>query len=254
MNNDTNIGGASDKFPLTRISAIEAVKHGDAPSRARAFELLIAVYWKPVYKYIRIKWNRSNEDAKDLTQGFFEKVHEKDFFDSYDSTKARFRTFLRVCLDGYVQNEMKSEGRLKRGGDVQKLSLDFTQADTELAGMSAADIRFPDTLDRYFESEWTKSLLELSINALKEHLEKKGKSTHFQLFEQYDLESRENEGDISYDKLAKQFDIPVTDVTNYLSYARKEFRKIVLINVRELTATDEEFRQEVFQLLGISSG
>jgi RNA polymerase sigma factor (sigma-70 family) len=252
MNNDTNIGGTNDKFPLTRISAIQALQSGDTELRTRAFDLLISAYWKPVYKYIRIKWNKSNEDAKDLTQGFFAKVIEKDFFRDYDPAKARFRTFLRVCLDGYIQNELKSDGRLKRGGDVQRLPLDFSEADAELAEASPIEIQSPDTLDKYFDSEWTKSLLGLSIIALKEHCEKEGKIIHFQLFEIYDLESLETDDKQSYDKLAKQFNLPVTDVTNYLAYARREFRKIVLVNLHELTATDEEYRQEVLQLLGIS--
>lgn len=39
--------------------------------RARAFEVLVRAYWKPVYKYVRLKWRRDAEDAADVTQGFF---------------------------------------------------------------------------------------------------------------------------------------------------------------------------------------
>ena len=45
------------------------------------------------------------EDAEDLTQGFFTRAMEKEFFGGYDPAKARFRTFLRTCLDRFVANE-----------------------------------------------------------------------------------------------------------------------------------------------------
>ncbi len=51
---------------------------------------MIAVYWKPVYKYLRLKWNLAEEEAKDATQDFFARAIEKRFFDAYDPAKARF--------------------------------------------------------------------------------------------------------------------------------------------------------------------
>ncbi len=37
---------------------IEAVRSIDAEKRDRALEALCAAYWKPVYKYVRWRWNR----------------------------------------------------------------------------------------------------------------------------------------------------------------------------------------------------
>ena len=53
----------------------------------------------------------------------------------------------------------------------------------------------------------------------------------------------------SYKDLAKELDLSVSNVTNYLAAARREFRRIVLEKLRELTATDEEFRREARALL-----
>jgi hypothetical protein len=33
-----------------------------------ALERMIALYWSPVYRFIRLKFRKHNEDAKDLTQ------------------------------------------------------------------------------------------------------------------------------------------------------------------------------------------
>ena len=249
--NDTAIGGKSDKFPVTRISAIHSLRNGDEVGREIALNSIIAAYWKPVYKYVRIKWHKSNEDAKDLVQGFFANMVEKDFFKSYDPSKAKFRTFLRVCLDGYIQNHEKSEGRLKRGGDIQKFSLDFVGAEEELNESAPLQVTSPDTIDTYFKDECVRSVFSLSIESLRAQCQSNGKSVHFRLFELYDLGTGDDGSKPSYEILANQLAISVSDVTNYLSYARREFRSIVLDNLRELTATDEEYRQEALALLGI---
>ena len=244
---DTGIGGAHDIFPATRWSAIVALRSDEAGERSRAIEAVVATYWKPVYKYLRIKWGKSNEDAKDLTQGFFAKAIEKEFFSGYDPQKARFRTFLRACLDGFVANENKAAGRLKRGGAAQILSLDFESAEGEL---QHAEIPAAQALDEYFEKEWIRSLFALTIERLDAECKSQGKEIHFRLFQKYDLdEGPENKP--SYEQLAEEFELSISKVTNYLAFTRREFRRIVLEKVRELTASDEEFRDEARQLLGV---
>ena len=44
--------------------------------------------------------------------------------------------------------------------------------------------------------------------------------------------------------------LPVTQVTNFLAFARREFRRIVLEILREITSSDREFREEARRLLG----
>jgi len=46
------------------------VRSIDAEERESALEALCAAYWKPVYKYVRLRWNRTPDAAQDLTQDF----------------------------------------------------------------------------------------------------------------------------------------------------------------------------------------
>ena len=247
MEPDTDIGGAVHRFPVTRQSAIVGVRSKDLKLRQRAFETILASYWKPAYKYIRIKWQASNEDAKDLTQGFFALAIEKNYFANYDSTKASFQTFLRTCLDGFVANQKKSEQRLKRGGANIHFSLDFGGAENELALQGLTSGMSP---EEYFHREWIRSLFALSVETFRDLCEASGRSLYFKIFEAYDL--REDDSlKITYADLAREFDLNTTAVNNYLASARREFRKIVLEKLRELTVTDEEFEREARTLLGI---
>ena len=78
-----------------------------------------------------------------------------------------------------------------------------------------------------------------------------GKETHLRLFERYVLDADDQAPKTSYKALAAEFSLETTDVTNYLALARREFRRIVLEKLRELTATDEEFHREARALLGV---
>ena len=246
MDPDTDIGGAQQRFPVTNQSAIAAARSEDHVVRQRAFDTILTSYWKPAYKYIRLKWQANNEDAKDLTQGFFANVFEKNHFANYDARKASFQTFLRTCLDGFVANERKARKRLKRGGDANHFQLDFLSAEDELAMQTSYDLSPED----YFHREWVRWMFTMSVDALRERCEASGRKIHFQLFEAYDLHD-DPDSSVSYASLAKTFELEPATVNNYLAATRREFRRIVLDKLREITATDEEYRTEARSLLGV---
>ncbi len=235
-------------FPETQISAVLAIKSERAEERQRGMGRIIEAYWKPAYKYIRIRFRQPVEDARDLTQGFFARALEKDYLAGYDAGKAKFRTFLRICIDRFVSNEFSKAGRQKRGGNEEILSLDFEGAEEELQRLSSNDV--PD-IERFFEAEWVRAVLENSVMRLESALREQGKEVHFSLFRAYDLTGEEERKDLTYEKLGEVFGLKVSDVTNYLSSARKEFRAIVIDTVRDLTCSEAEFREELNRILGI---
>jgi RNA polymerase sigma factor (sigma-70 family) len=247
MMKDSGNGGGL--FPTTQVSVIVGLRSNDFSLRVQATELMAAVYWKPIYKYIRLKWGKPSEDAKDLTQGFFTRALEKDFFRSYDPLKARFRTFIRTCVDGFVSNEEKAAQRIKRGGECPVESVDFESAEMEL---KLSKVPPGNSMEDYFYKEWVRSLFSTAIDLLRQECAAAGKATQFQVFEQYDLKEGDASGKITYEALAAEIGIPVSQVTNYLAYARREFRRIVLEKLREITATDEEFRNEARGVLGVN--
>jgi RNA polymerase sigma factor (sigma-70 family) len=235
------------EFPSTRHSVVQALGSPEPEVRRRAFDTLVRSYWKPVYKYVRLRWNADPEDAEDLTQDFFARAFEKGHLDRYDPAKARFRTFLRVCVDGAVANARKAGARLKRGGDITFVTMDFPAAELETLSATADASDGP---EEFFRREWIRSLFELGMGRLRAECQSLGKETAFGLFQKYDVEREKTVPSPTYAELARAFGVPETQVTNLLSWARRRFRHHVLEVLGELTASDEEFAEEARDILG----
>ena len=246
MRDETDIGGRASRFPTTRRSAVLSAGSADPAERERAFGLIVAAYWKPVYKYVRIKWNADNEEGKDLTQSFFARAFEKGYLRSYEPGKGSFRTYLRVCLDGHVANERKAARRQKRDPGAPLLSLDFATADRELSAHAVPAGR---SLEEYFHAEAVRSLFALCLEALREDCASRGRPLAFRLFEKYDLDPGPA-GEPSYADLAQEQGVSEAEVTSLLAYARRTFRRVVLDRLRGMTGSEREFRQEARSILG----
>jgi RNA polymerase sigma factor (sigma-70 family) len=232
------------RFPTTRGSAVRGAASGDPRERERAWNALVAAYWKPAYKHVRIRWRAAPEDAEDTIQGFFERAMEKGFFASYDPGRGRFRTFLRVCLDRHVANEDKARRRQKRGGGAAMLSLDFGAAEEEIARAGAAAWASP---EECFDLEWRRSVFALAVEALGRACAASGRSVCFVLFERYDLAVERRP---TYEELGRELGIPATTVTNHLAFARRELRRLVVAQLREITGGEDELEAEARLLLG----
>lgn len=234
-------------FPATRLSVVERTRSDDEEVRRVAWATIIEAYWKPAYKYLRLKWSLGPDEAADLTQEFFTATLEKDVVERYDPARARFRTYLRLCLDGFAANAKKAERRLKRGGDVTLVPLDFQTAEGEMArheGVVDADV------DELFYREWVRALFERSVADLKQHAGEAGRHVMFEVFSRYDL--ADNDARPTYAELARDLGLTAATVTNHLAAMRRQFRQIILARLRELTASEDEFEAEAARLLGTS--
>src|SRR5438046_9443207 len=198
-------------FPATRPSVIRALDIDDRETRDRARETLAATYWKPVYKYVRLRWSASREDAKDLTQEFFIQAFDRSMLERYDASRARFRTFLRVCVDGVVANARRDATRVKRGGAITFVSMDFAGAELELASVAPpADAE----LDEFFRREWVRAVFEQAVERLRQECQAERREQHFALFMRYDVEPMDDGTRPTYARLARDLRLPETQVTN----------------------------------------
>jgi RNA polymerase sigma-70 factor (ECF subfamily) len=223
---DTDIGGPHAQFPSTRLSLIEAAS-GSLPNEA--LDRVIALYWKPVYRFLRLKFGKDNEDAKDLTQSFFATALERDFFARFDPSKASFRTYLRMAVERFAANRHEAANRQKRGGEIRFEPME----DHDVAAESPEEA---------FEREWRRQLFALALDDLRDCAAREGKQLQFAIFEAYDLAAGDRP---SYAELAARHGIAGTSVTNHLAWARRTLRGLVAERLREVTPGEREWREEM---------
>ena len=234
-------------FPATHLSLVRRAGSRDADTRAGAEEVLAAVYWAPIYTHIRLTHRQEPADAEDLTQGFFAHALRRDLFARYEPGRARFRTFLRRCVDSYVANALQAEHRLKRGGAAAFVSIEAAEIEDRLTSDALSGA--PDA-DAVFHREWLRSVLGDAVRRLRERYRAAGRMGQLALFERYDL-ADSDDGRPTYAELAAEHGIRVSQVTNWLAAVRRDFRAIVLETIRELAGSEDDFRAEVQGLLGV---
>ncbi|HEX5213850.1 MAG TPA: hypothetical protein VFV98_00225 [Vicinamibacterales bacterium] len=233
------------RFPMTRRSVLERIQEGDPDLRRAAFGDLTVAYWRPSYRYLRLHWRLSPETAEDVVQAFFTTAFEKGYVEKYDPAKAKFRTFLRTCLDRFVQNTRQAERATKRGGQAMLLSLDFPGAEHELAAYPALVV---DDADRFFHDETIRALFARTVDAMRDAFTREGKPQIFDVFARHDLHPS---ADATYATVAADLRLTTAQVTNHLHAARRRFRELALASLRDVVATEDEYRAEARELFGV---
>jgi DNA-directed RNA polymerase specialized sigma24 family protein len=102
--------------------------------------------------------------------------------------------------------------------------------------------------EAFFQREFVRELFAAAVGQLRAELDARGRGVVFAVFERYDLGPEDGAG---YAEIARELDLPVTQVTNHLHAARRRFREIVLGRLRELSGSEPEFRDEAREILGL---
>src|SRR5262245_45381007 len=145
-------------FRTTRWSLVLAAGRSAGGRSKQALASLCEIYWPPVYSFIR-RQGYSADDACDLTQEFFTRVLEKNYFQDADPTRGKFRSFLAVSVRHFLSNERDRARALKRGGPTPPVSLDVETAE----GHYQIEPRDELTPERLFDSQWAGVLLQRGL-------------------------------------------------------------------------------------------
>jgi len=172
----TDIGGAGGAFLTTHWTLIKEAGSSDEQNNRGLVSLLLDRYWKPVYCYLRRK-GYGNEQAKDLTQGFFhEVVLGQHLIEKADPAKGRFRSLLLIALDRYLGDVRERETAQKRVPKGQLVSLDVVappEIPKSIAG-SAPELTF--------HYAWVSALLEQVLEEVERKCHEDGKDVHWGIF------------------------------------------------------------------------
>ena len=227
------------RFEQTLWSEVLAAGQTDQPESQRALESLCRVYWYPIYAYLRRRGFERHE-AKDLTQGFFHYLVKKNVVQAADPLKGRFRSFLLGSLKNFVSNEEGRERALKRGGNVQLLSLDEELAEGHYAH-EPRDDRSPEKL---FDRRWALTVLDEAGRRLENEFKAAGAEQEFAELKSFLNSDR----GLSYAELSARLNRSEVALRSIVSRMRKRFREFVLEVIRETVSSPEQVPAEMEHL------
>jgi RNA polymerase sigma-70 factor (ECF subfamily) len=149
------------RFVTTRWSLVLKTRKPDSPEAVSALETLCETYWFPVYSFIRRK-GKSSDDARDLTQAFFTRVLEKNYFRDAEQSRGRFRTFLLASVRHFLANERDAELARKRGGGFTHVPIEFETEERRFHH----EPREGDTPELLYERRWALAAIDAAMNRL----------------------------------------------------------------------------------------
>ncbi len=240
---DTSLGGRGGDFPTTIWSRILDGGGQDEESRRESVSTLAHTYWKPIYRYIRCRWAKTNDEAKDLTQEFFLWILERDFLSRADPRRGRFRAFVKASLANFMHNDERAKRRQKRGGDRHVFALEGLDEEASRDLADPAGTKPEDVLDQ----AWKAELLGRAARRLKDAYEAEGHGHHYELFRDYYLTDGSK---MDYKEGAARFGLTTSDVARILAQARGRFRETVAGLVAETVTNARELRDELKALFG----
>ena len=243
--NGLSTEAVSAHFATTHWSVVLAAGERELPQAAEALEKLCRTYWYPLYVYVRRQGN-SPEDAQDLTQNFFSRLLEKNYFAKADPDRGKFRTFLLRSMKNFLVNEWKRAGRLKRGGDLTFLSIDANVAEDRYATEPANE----SNPDAAYEQRWAVTLIEQVLATLRQEFNAADKA---RLFEELKGFIWGDKSTASYAEIAGHLNLTEGTVKVAVHRLRHRFRELLRAEVAHTVARPEDVDDELRYLISVAN-
>ena len=227
-------------FLTTHWSVVLSAQDKDSPRSSEALETLCRTYWYPLYAFAR-QQGRGPHDAQDLTQEFFAQLLQKDYLQSVEREKGKFRTFLLVALKRFMANEWDRQHAQKRGGFTPIVSIDEELAESRFASEPFHQVQ-PDVL---FDRHWAMSLLERTMKQLQEEYVASGRAKLFEFLRNC---LAKDESALPYAEIAAQLSLTEAAVKMAVHRLRARYREILRAEIAETVSSAEEVEEEICHL------
>jgi hypothetical protein len=241
----TDMGGVGEAFLTTHWSVIEKIGLSNDEKNQALIGLLLSRYWKPVYCYLRSK-GYDNEQAKDLTQGFFyEVVLGRSLIQRADKSKGRFRSFLLIALNRYLINFGKGQAAQKRIPKGKLVQLD--EKDIPELCLTAPKLTAEDS----FNFAWVSSLFEEVIKEVEAKCHEDGKTVHWHVFYDRVLEPiMEKTEAPSMKEIRRRYGLKSeSEASNMMVTVKRRFQTALRNHLRNLVVSEGQIEEEFAEIM-----
>jgi RNA polymerase sigma factor (sigma-70 family) len=237
--------GDPREFRTTHWSLVLAAGQGTSPGARAALETLCRTYWYPLYAYVR-RLGYGPEDAQDLTQSFFVRLLERDFFARAQRERGRFRSFLLTALKHHLGDARDRANAVKRGGGQALLSLNDALAEERFRHEPAEE----HNAETIFEKRWVLTLLETVRARLQAEYTIEGWGERFALIEPF-LPGESSK--LTYAEAAARLGLSEATVRSLVHRLKLRFRDCLRDEIAHTVASPAEIDDEIRHLMAVLS-
>jgi len=227
------------RFHTTQWTLVFSAAADDSESRP-ALNALCAMYWFPVYAFIRRQGHDATE-AEDLTQAFYAKLIEKAYLAQVDRSRGKFRTFLLASVKHFLSNERDRTLAQKRGGGATHVPIDLSAAEERYASEKAGGL----SPEEAFEKRCALSLLDTALRALREEYVERDDLGHFEAL----APLLTGDSPDLYERVANDLGMSRGALRVALHRMRGRFRAILREHVASLVSAPEQIDEEIRHLM-----
>ena len=245
----TSMGGNVETFLTTRWSVIDKIAADDDTPDHTLINELLKKYWKPVYCFLCRK-GYDNEQAKDLTQGFFEEVIlGRELIKRADQARGRFRTFLLSALEQYLTRLHRKETARKRIPKGKLLPLE--QIDPAELPEPVGEL----TPEESFNYAWISELLDKLLAEVEAKCRADDKTLHWQVFHDIILQPiLDGTHAPSLTEICDRYGIEdERKASNMIVTVNRRFRAALKRHLRRSVTDDADVDEELRELMQIFS-
>ena len=239
------MGGDVNDFGHTPWTEIGRLQSAGVLNRRSLIDDLLKKYWKPVYCYVRHK-GHNNEQAKDLTQGFFhEVVLGRRLIQQADKAKGRFRTFVLYALERYLKSQYRKNTARKRAPRKNLVPLeqvDPAELPQNFDGLNKED---------YFNYAWISALLDRILTDVEAQCRSSDMGVHWQVFLERTIQPiMVGTEPPSMSQICDRYEIADgAKASNMIVSVKRRFQATLKQYLRESVSSDKDIDAELLEMM-----
>jgi RNA polymerase sigma factor (sigma-70 family) len=241
MQADDSASSIAGGFAPTRWTLVLRAR-GQTPEARAALSELCDAYYQPVFRFLR-REGRDEDLARDLAHDFFARVLQRGEVTA-SPDRGRFRSYLLGAVKHFLADRRKHEGRAKRGGGVDAVSLEGVD-DAEGAPREIADQALV-VSDAWFDREWALAVLERALAALEREFGAAGKALQFERLKPWLVGET---AALSQAEVARTLGLNEGAVKVAIHRLRKRFRELLRAEVSQTLAEGDDVEGELRYLV-----
>lgn len=226
----------SSIFPATQWTLLRSLREGTAQEARLALETLCQAYWTPLYLVARSR-GMNQHDAEDAVQGFFHNLLRHQNLEHADQQRGMLRNYLLTGFERYRINLWTEKKKDLSAANELNASFEAERRYQEAADADAS----PETL---YLREWTRLILERSLDKLREEQAHKGQLERFERLAPFLIQEQEGQ---PLQELAAEMNLTALSCRQALFRLRRAYRHKIEEELALVLGTNdpEEIQREL---------